>query len=417
MFPQSDVLTEIPAFMTKIGTKVAYLILLGVLTLAGCKTPQARSTSVPNLIPVSIAAATEETVPVTIHSVGTVEASAVIQVRSQLAGELVSVGFTEGGLVNKGDLLFEIDARPYRETLRQAQAALARDNAQLHQAEANLARDRAQSKNADADAARYRRLAQEGIVAGQQNDQSQTAADALRASLLADEAAIEGARASLESDRAAVDRANLDLTYCQIHSPVSGRAGNLLIHVGNIVGANGNPLVVIHQVTPIWITFSAPESYLSTLRRNSDIRSLPVDVVPRDNPKLKIRGSLSVIDNTVDTSTGTIRLKATLENRERQLWPGQFVDVTLTLDALSHAVLIPSEAIQVGRNGQMVYVVKPNQTVEPREVTLGESFGNKVIVQKGIAVGDNVVTDGQSRLAPGLPVRIVPAGKIDSQAL
>jgi len=361
--------------------------------------------------------ATEETVPVQIRSVGTVEASSVIQVKSQLAGELVRVAFAEGAMVQKGDLLFEIDSRPYRETLRQAQAALARDTAQMHQAEANRVRDQAQAKSADADAERYKKLAQEGIVASQQNEQFQATAAALRASIAADEAAIESARASIESDRAAVDRANLDLTYCQIHSPVTGRVGNLLIHEGNIIGANGNPLVVIHQVTPIWVTFSAPEDFLASIRENQNARGLPVLVTPRDRPDRKLPGVLSVIDNTVDTGTGTIRLKATLENQERVLWPGQFVDVTLTLGSLNHAVLVPSEAVQAGLNGQMVYLVKPDQTVEPREVVLGENHGGKVIVRKGLAAGDSVVTDGQSRLAPGSRVRIVPASKVDTQAL
>lgn len=368
-------------------------------------------------MPVSIAPATQEAVPVQIHAVGTVEASAVIQVRSQISGELVRVGFAEGGNVKKGDLLFEIDSRPYQEALHQADSALARDTAQLAQAEANQARDAAQAKSADADAARYQQLAQQGVVSRSQEDQYRAAADALRASIRADEAAKESLRASIASDQSAVNRAKLDLSYCRIQSPVDGRAGNLLIHEGNLVGANGNPIVVIHQLTPIWVTFAAPEDFLSEIRRNSAARKLPVKATPKDDPAQSAQGVLSVIDNTVDSTNGTIRLKGTFENADRLLWPGQFVDVTLTLDTMNKAVVVPAEAVQPGQKGSMVYVVKQDQTVEPRVVTVGTNFGNKVTISNGLAAGETVVVDGQLRLFPGAHIQAVPAGKIDSQAL
>ncbi|MBV9503849.1 MAG: efflux RND transporter periplasmic adaptor subunit [Acidobacteriia bacterium] len=369
------------------------------------------------VVPVSVAPVIQQSVPVQIAAVGRVEASAVIQVRSQIAGEIVRVAFIEGANVKKDDLLFEIDPRPYQEALRQAQATLARDTAQFHQAEANVERDKAQLKSAEADEERNRGLNQEGLASKAQSDQSIAAADALRASILADQAATESARAALDNDRAAIDRAKLDLSYCEIRAPVSGRVGNVLIHQGNLVGANGNPLVVINQVNPIWVSFNAPEQSLTEIRRSAAARKLPVRAVPRDDVAHPATGYLDVIDNTVDTTTGTIHLKAVFDNQAGGLFPGQFADVVLTLGTLDRALLVPSEAVQAGVDGQMVYVVKGNQTVEPRPVTVGSSFGNKVEIQKGLSAGESVVTDGQLRLFPGARIRAVPASQVDSQAL
>ncbi|MDQ6666315.1 MAG: efflux RND transporter periplasmic adaptor subunit [Acidobacteriota bacterium] len=394
---------------------------LVALTLAavGCRAPKsAQSAGPPPPVPVSVAIASQESVPLEIRAVGTVEASAIIQVKSQVSGELMRVRFIEGGNVNKGDLLFEIDPRPYQQALRQAEGSVARDQAQLRQAQANLGRDIAQSKNADSDAARYDQLSKEGIVSKTQNDQFRTTADALRESIRADQAAIESARASLESDRAAVDRAKLDLSYCEIRSPVAGRAGNLLVHAGNLVQANGaNALVVINQLTPIFVSFGAPEEFLAAVRRNSAMRKLAVAASPQDDPGHAARGLLTVIDNTVDTNTGTIRLKATFDNKERLLWPGQFVNVALTLETQKDAVVVPTEAVLAGQRGQMIYVVKADKTVEPRVVTVGASHGNKTVVEKGVAAGETVVTDGQLRLFPGARIQPVPVGKIDSQTI
>ena len=377
------------------------------LLLAGCKSSQTHSAGPPPPTPVSVAVVTQESVPVEIHAIGAVEASATVQVKSQIAGELMSVKFTEGGNINRGDLLFEIDPRPYREALRQAEAAVARDAAQLRQAEANLARDQAQSRNADVEATRYEALVKEGVVSRTQYDLARTNSDALREAIRADQAAIESARASLESDRAAVDRAKLDLSYCEIRSPIPGRAGNLLVHAGNLVKANDTPLVVINQVQPIFATFGVPERQLAAIRRNSGARKLAVEVSPQDDPSKKVRGLLTVIDNTVDTNTGTIRLKATFANEERILWPGQFVDVALTLDTRPNAILAPAEAVQAGQQGQFVYVVKSDQTVELRPVTVGPNVGTKTIIEKGLAQGETVVTDGQLRLFPGARIQAV----------
>jgi membrane fusion protein, multidrug efflux system len=392
------------------------------LLAAACRQQKAEGSSQPAggmtpVVPVSVAPVVQESVPIEIHAVGRVEPSAVIQVRSQISGQIVRVAFTEGGDVRKDELLFEIDPRPYQEALRQTEATLARDTAQLRQSEANLERDKAQLKSAEADDARNRELNQEGLASKAQREQSSAAAEAQRASILADQAAIESARAALENDRAAIDKAKLDLTYCQIYAPVSGRTGNLLIHQGNLVGANGNPLVVINQLTPIWVSFNAPEQYLTEIRRNASQRKLPVRATPRDDAGHPVEGYMDVIDNTVDTNTGTIHLKATFDNRTGSLFPGQFADVTLTLGTLSRALVVPSEAVQAGAKGQMVFVVKPDQTVEPRPVTVGASIGNKVTIEKGVSAGEIVVTDGQLRLFPGAHIRAVPASQVDSQPL
>jgi multidrug efflux system membrane fusion protein len=360
---------------------------------------------------VSVAKATQESVPTEVHVVGTVEASAIVQVKSQIAGQLESVSFTEGQNVKQGDVLFHIDPRPYEEALRQAEAAVDRDRAQVAQAEANLVRDQAQAKYAETDAVRQEQLNKESLASKMAADQARTTLDVNRATARASEAMVNTARASLTSDQAAVEKAKLDLSYCTIPAPISGRTGNLLVHPGNLVKENDVALVVIHKVEPIFVNFGVPEDHLSTIRRLNAVHPLPVRVNLQDSGDRNATGSLSVIDNTVDASTGTIKLKATFENRDGLLWPGQFVNVALTLDTVRNATVVPTEAIQAGREGQVVFVVKPNNTVEIRPVTLGASRGNKTAIEKGLAPGETVVVDGQMALFPGAPVRIVEPAK------
>jgi multidrug efflux system membrane fusion protein len=315
----------------------------------------------------------------------------------------LNVKFTEGANISEGQLLFEIDSRPFREALRQAEAALAKDQAQLRVGEANLARSQAQLKNAKADATRFEQLTKEGISTRQQEDQIRTAAEVAEHSVGADEATLESVRAAIESDRSAVEQAKLNLAYCEIRAPIGGRAGNLLLHPGNLVKANGDtPLVVLNQIRPIFVSFGVPERYLSAISEQHSRRKLRVDVAPEKEASA-VSGTLSVIDNTVDTNTGTIHLKAEFNNKEGRLWPGQFVNVVVTLDTQT-ATVIPSEAIQVGQQGSFVYVVKADQSVEPRPVTAGQTFSGKVIVEKGVAAGETIVTDGQSRLFPGAKI-------------
>jgi multidrug efflux system membrane fusion protein len=383
-----------------------------ILTLLGCspgKAPQGMDPA-SLVVPVTVAKATRESVPVEIHVVGSVEASSTVQVKSLVAGQLMSVHFAEGQDVKKDDLLFEIDPRSYQEALRQAESAVQRDRAQLRQAEANVAKDLAQQQKADLDAGRYDELAKEGIVSKEQREQMRTAAATSGESVKADQAAVESARASLQSDLSLVEKAKLDLSYCSIRSPISGRAGNLLVHAGNLVKDNGdNALVVINQVAPIFVNFGVPEQYLPEIRRANAQNRLPVRVSLQNEPGKVVSGRLSVIDNTVDSTTGTIKLKAVFEDAQRVLWPGQFVDTVLTLGAQDNATVVPAEAVQAGQQGQLIYVVKQDQTVEARNVTIGRSLDRKIVIEKGVEPGETVVTDGQLRLFPGAHIRPVAA--------
>ncbi|HLI82911.1 MAG TPA: efflux RND transporter periplasmic adaptor subunit [Bryobacteraceae bacterium] len=402
--------------MHRLPSFTTFVVGIALLSSA-CRQQKVQSGGFVPVVPVSVAPVVQASIPIQIQAIGRVEPSAVIQVRSQVTGEITRVAFAEGADVAKDQLLFEIDPRPYQEELRQAEATQARDTAQLRQAQANLAKDQAQLKSAEADDERNRELAKEGLASTSQRDQSTAAAEALRASIAADQAAIESARAAIDNDRAAVDKAKLDLVYCHIYAPVSGRAGNLLIHLGNLVGNNGNPLVVINRLNPIWVSFNAPELYLSEIRRGFAEHKLPVRAIPRDDAAHPADGYLDVIDNTVDTNTGTIHLKATFDNRAGQLYPGQFADVTMTLGTISQAVVVPAAAVEPGADGQMVYVVNKDQTVQPRPVTVGTNFGDKVTITKGLAAGETVVTDGQLRLFPGARIREVPASQVDSKSL
>jgi multidrug efflux system membrane fusion protein len=369
-------------------------------------------------MPVSVAKATQESVPTELHVVGTVEASAVVQVKSQIAGQLLTVSFTEGQNVKQGDLLFQIDPRPYDDALHQAEAAVERDQATITQAEATLAQNAAQVKFAETDAARQEQLNQEKLASKMTADQARTTLDMNRAASRATQASVGTARANLTADQAAVAKARLDRGYCEIHAPLSGRTGNLLVHAGNLVKENDVPLVIIHQVEPIFVDFAVPEDHLSAIRRLNAGHALAVRATlqgsGQDGSGRGAAGSLAVIDNTVDASTGTIHLKATFENRDSMLWPGQFVSVALTLDTLRNATVVPSEAVQMGRLGQVVFVVKPDNSVDMRPVTLGTSLGTKTVIEKGVAPGETVVTDGQMALFPGATVRVVEAPKAGS---
>jgi multidrug efflux system membrane fusion protein len=365
-------------------------------------------------VPVSAARATQESVPTELRVVGTVEASAIVQVKSQIAGELLQVGFTEGQNVAKGQMLFEVDPRPYQEALRQAEANVARDRAQIGQFEASLARDAAQAQFNKTDADRYSELLKAGVVSRSQSDQARTSADVARESERATKASLESAKAALESDQAAVGTARLNLSYCKIVAPLSGRTGNLLVHPGNLVKVNDVPLVVIHQVAPIFVNFNVPEQHLGAVRRLSATHKLSVRVFSQDSPDRASNGTLSVIDNTVDTATGTIHLKATMDNTDGLLWPGQFVTAVLTLDTISGATVVPTEAVQAGQQGQYMYVIKPDNKVEMRIVKVGRSIGKRTVIESGVQPGENVVTDGHLRLFPGAQVTLVEAGKTEA---
>jgi multidrug efflux system membrane fusion protein len=394
------------------NTPAWLMLVAGLVVISGCnKSPATQAAGPPPVpsMPVTIATASLEPVPVEVRVVGTVEPSEKVEIKSTIAGEITAVKFTEGQEVQQGDLLFEIDSRPYTDALRQAEAAVERDRAMLSQAKATLQKDTVTSAAADTEAKRYDSLMKDRLVSQQQNLQYSSAADSAHSTLGADNAAVESANATLNLDQVAVDKAKLDLSYCQIHSPISGRAGNLMVHRGNLVKVNDVALVVVNRMAPVFVSFNAPDKYLDAIRKFSAQGKLAVTAVSHEDAHATETGTLSLIDNTVDTQTGTIHLKATFENTKRTLWPGQFVDVALTLSTSEGAIVIPAEAVQAGQSGQMVYVVGKDDTVLPRPVTVGRNLENKVVIDKGLAQGERVVTDGQMMLFPGAHVTIAAA--------
>jgi multidrug efflux system membrane fusion protein len=356
--------------------------------------------------PVTAAKAEQKDVPVQVRQIGSVEPVAIIAVKAQIGGELTKVFFREGDDIRKGQQLFEIDPRPYQQAIDQAQAAIEKDNALISQAQANLSRDRVQTANAKEQAERYDALAKDGLISKDQNSTYQTTFNSQNEALRADEAAINSAKASLNVDKAALETAKLNLAYCSISSPIDGRAGSLLVQAGNLVKANDTTaLVNINQLQPVYVTFSVPEQLLGEIRAYSKDHTLAVTAIV--SPESKVVGQMSFIDNLVDNTTGTIKLKAVFPNADRTLWPGQFVNVVMTLRTLHDVTVIPSEAIQSGQQGQFVFVLKPDQTVESRPVKPGQTIENQIVVESGIAPGETVVTDGQMRLIPGARVRVV----------
>ena len=360
-------------------------------------------------LPVEVATATQKEVPLELRTIGTVQAYSTVTIKSRVAGEIMRVSFTEGQDVTKGALLFMIDPRPFEAVLKQAEANLERDLAQVRQAEANLERDMAQEKNAKADAERLKILFEKGVIPQQQYDKSQTNWEALVATVQADGAAKANAEAVVLADRAAVENAKLQLSYCSIHSPMEGRTGSLIVQEGNIVKENDANLVVVNQINPIFVCFSVPEQYLGEIKKYMRAGTLKVEaVIPSNNNEegALYHGVISFVDNAVDTGTGTIKLKGTFTNTDRRLWPGQFVNVVLTLTTESNVIVVPSEAIQTGQEGQYVFVVKQDLTVESRPVVAGRTVDGQTVVQKGVRADEKVVTDGQLRLYPGAKVEI-----------
>ena len=332
-------------------------------------------------VPVTVSTAVEKNVPVRLRAIGTVQAYSTVAVKSQVEGEIIRVHFKEGQDVKQGDLLFTIDPRPFE--------------AQIRQAEANLARDKVQAANAQKDLSRYTELLKEGSATQAQYDQIRTNAEALDAAIQADEASLETAR--------------LQLSYSTIRSPIDGRTGSIMIHEGNLVKANDASMVVINQVTPIYAAFSVPQQDLPEIKKEMAAGPLKVEASPPRSESPPSIGVLTFVDNAVDPATGTIQLKATFANKERALWPGQFVNVVLNLAVQHNAVVIPSQAVQSGQQGDYVFVVKSDRTVESRPVEMDRTVDHDAVIRKGVRPGEEVVTDGQLRLIPGAKIEIRPS--------
>jgi multidrug efflux system membrane fusion protein len=349
-------------------------------------------------VPVRVARVEQKDVPVQLNAIGNVEAYSIVEVKPQVDGELAKVYFKEGENVSKGELLFLIDTRPYENALRQA--------------EANMARDTAMLKKAEQDALRYEDLISKGVVSAQQYDQVRAEHESLAA--------------TVRADRAAVESAKLELEYCSIKSPIDGRIGEILVHEGNTVESRSTLLAVINQTKPVNVNFSVPEQFLALVRSYmadaGDLKvyaSVPegsrtaerkdaegikheVDLTAENEPAV---GTLSFVDNQVNESTGTIMMKAVFQNESETLWPGKFINVTINLTTQQDALVIPARAVQTGQQGDYVFVVKPDSTVESRPVVPGARIDGEVVITKGLEPGELVVTEGQLRLAPGIKVR------------
>jgi multidrug efflux system membrane fusion protein len=325
-----------------------------------------------------VAPATQANVPLLIKAIGNMEASESVAIRSQISGELTSVAFREGQEVLKGALLFQLDPRSYQAALKKAEASLSRNQTIL--------------SNANKDYLRYSQLVKDGIVTQEQADGYRTRAESAEADVVADKAAVESARTQL--------------SYCTITAPISGRLGALMADRGNVVKATETVLVTINKLTPINASFSISGKELETLKRQMASGRISVAAELPEAPDEREQGIVSFIDNTIDPGTGTIRVKALFENKKKLLWPGQFVNLSMTLAVLNNAVVVPSQAIQTGQKGLFVFAVLPDGTAEVRPVSVGPVSGALTVIEKGVQPGDQVVIDGQMRVLPGGKVEI-----------
>lgn len=359
--------------------RVALTIALAGL-LAGCSRDTKRAPAAE--LPVVVAHVETRDVPERLEAVATVEPLETVSVTAQATGRIVTVAFKEGQDVRAGALLFEIDPGPYAVALAQARGARARDEAQ--------------AQNAAVEARRADELAAQGLLSQEQHDQSLTAAASQKGLVAADTAAVQGAE--------------LDLAYTKIRAPISGRTGSVLLHLGNVVKpADGKPLVVINRIDPILVAFSVPEQRLAAIRAAQGGQGLDVVAQIAGDPEPVSGGRLTFIDNQVDRESGTIRLKATFSNGKGRLWPGQFVNVRMTLGIRTAVLLVPEAAVQPGQQGSYVYVVKADQTVEQRVVSTEPADPGNVIVTKGLKADETVVVDGQLRLTKGAHIQVKPA--------
>lgn len=331
-------------------------------------------------VPVSVAQASLEQAPLRLAAPGAVEAKNTVDVRSRVGGQILQVHFHEGDEVKQGQLLFTIDSLPLK--------------AALDQAKAKLQHDRVLSDNAGREAARYGELVKKDFVTKEEHDAKEADARSQTANLAADEAAVQDAR--------------LMLGYAAIHAPITGRVGAVLIHAGNNVKANDDSLVVLHQMAPIDVKFALPQQYLAEVRRRAAAGQLPVTAI--DSTGQQHTGHLAFIDNAVDPQTGTIQLKSTFDNGDRNLWPGELVQVSLQLGD-ERAIVAPEAAVQSGQDGDYVFVVKADQTVESRPVKVARSLGDRVVIGSGLRDGETVVTEGQLRLVNGAKVTVKPGAE------
>jgi membrane fusion protein, multidrug efflux system len=357
--------------------------LLGFAALAllsGCTTKTVQTAPI-FAARVTVAKAVQKTVPIELTAIGSADAFTNVSIKAQVNAVLEQVHIKEGQFVKKGDLLFTLDARPF--------------DAALAQAEGTLAHDKAQAELNRTEAQRYEALYKAGVAAKEQLDQMQANAAAQEAAVRADEAAVQAAQLQVE--------------YCKIYAPIDGRLGAIQVYPGNIVKQNDVPvLIVINQISPIYVDFAVPEQYFAPIEKFMGQGSLRVEATPYGDTKPET-GQLTFVDNSVDNTTGTIKLKAKFDNTDHRLWPGQFSTVTLRLAEDENATVVPSQAVQTGAKGDFIYVVTPQSTAEQRTVKVARTVGGDTVISNGIAPGETVVTDGQLRLIPGIKVEVVNA--------
>ena len=378
--PESPVARPITLYPLRVVLCGSVALILAA-SVAGCSekgsSAAAKKAAGGPAVPVMVAPVVAKTVPLHIQGIGNVEPFATVAVKARVDGQIVKVFFTDGQEVKKGQPLFQLDPRPFEAALKQS--------------EANLLRDKAQREHARAQERRYKDLLQKNFVSKDAYSQFLTN--------------VETADATVRADEAAVENARLQLEYATIRAPISGRTGKIMIQLGNLVKANDTTsLVLINQVAPVYLSFAVPEQYLPEIRKYMAAGRIPVRAQLSNADASPVDGELAFIDNAVDTATGTIRLRATFQNEDRALWPGQFVTAVVTLREQRDAIVVPSQAVQTGPKGQYVYVIKPDLSAELREIVVDRTEGAETVIAKGLAAGERVVTTGQLRLVPGIKV-------------
>src|SRR5438067_66201 len=400
---------------------ITVLVALPAIVLVGCtrKAPQLGFGRPP--APVSVTAAVMQDVPTYLDAIGKTVAREVVAIQPQVSGRITKINFTDGTNVKKGDLLFVIDTRPFEANLRQAEANVSKDLALKKQAEANLAKDVAQAKWGEVQVKRYGELIKSGVVPREQYQQLRATADSLNATVDADRAAVHSAEESIKVDSAAVDSAKLELSYCYIHAPIDGRAGQRLVDIGNVVSPGGsgtgsansssnaapasNSLLVIERLDPIYADFTISQNDLANVQQQMRAGTLKTEVRLPDATD-PIAGQLTFLDSAVQNTTGQVNLRATVPNSDHRFWPGRFVNIRLVLSTIHGAVLVPATAPQMSAKGSYVYVVKQDMTVDQRQITLGQRQGDQVVIEQGVQPGERVVMNGQVGVTPGGKVRI-----------
>ena len=405
--------------------RLGFVLFVAVLC-AGCANQAQQSFERPPA-PVVVSTAVSQDVSNYMDALGKIVARETVAIQPQVSGRITKIHFTDGANVRTGQLLFTIDPRPFEANLKQAQANLARDAAAKKQAEANLAREIAREKWGLAQVERYRTLVEQGVVPSEQYGQLRADYDSLKANTEAARAAVRSADETIKVDNAAIDTAKVQLSYCFIHSPIDGRAGQRLVDIGNVVNPGGpgsaqsgsvpgNALLVIERLDPIYADFTISQNNLTAVQDQMRAGTLSAEVRLPDAVNDPIIGRLTFVDNAVQTETGQVTLRATLPNPGHRFWPGRFVNVRLLLGMVQGAVLVPATAPQMSANGSYVYVITPESKAEQRQVSLGQRQGDLVVVEKGVAAGEKVVTNGQLGVTPGGKVLIEQPREANSPA-